>query len=99
MPRWLVPGDPYTPLVTISVDRVTLEIERHVVRVDHDAVIRTIDQVTVERRVARDHIAALDVIGERLTGAQRDGGSDSGNSAKQRSLSIRSRTRIQCDLA
>ena len=53
---------------------VPAEIEGDVVGPDDEAVARAVDQVRVERRVLGDHVATVDVVGERLTGAQGEQG-------------------------
>jgi hypothetical protein len=42
----------------VTVDRVAVQIEGDVVGPDDDAVVRTIDEITVERRVDSDRVAA-----------------------------------------
>src|SRR5918996_3073781 len=47
--------------LTVTIDRVAVHIQGDVVCPDHDAVVRTVDEVAVERRVGGDRGAAVDV--------------------------------------
>ena len=55
--------------VAVAVQNVTVQVQGDVVGTDHDAVTGAVDQVRVERRVLRDHVAAVDVTRECLAAA------------------------------
>jgi hypothetical protein len=50
---------------TVPRDRVSVQIQGDVVRANHDAVVRTVDEIGVERRVGGDGRAAGQVAGQR----------------------------------
>ena len=54
----------------VTVDRVPVQIERDVVRPDHDPVARAVGQVAVELRIAADRGTAADVACACLIGAE-----------------------------
>src|SRR5919106_778150 len=47
--------------LTVTIDRVAVQIQGDVVCPDHDAVVRTVDEVAVKRRVGGDRGAAVEV--------------------------------------
>ena len=60
--------------IAVTVDGVAVQVEGDVVGPDHEAVAGAVDQVRVERRVLRHHVAALDVVRECLTAAHEQRG-------------------------
>jgi hypothetical protein len=60
----LVPGALLDQLA-VAGDRVAVQIERDAVGADHDAVVRAVDEVALERRIDGDRLAAADLDGLR----------------------------------
>ena len=57
--------------LVVAVERVPVDIQGDAVGADDDPVVRAVDQVAVKRRVGLDLVAAAQLAGGRLTGAER----------------------------
>jgi hypothetical protein len=53
-------------LLAVALDAVPVQIEGNVVGADHDAVVRAVEEIAVERRVGGDCVAAAHVAGAGL---------------------------------